>query len=71
VGRETLRTGVKILSDIADDDETKPRPHIVASRVTEAINRLRGSGRKRKTKKNKGPIKKKKARLTKRDIFFP
>jgi hypothetical protein len=38
VGRETLRTGGKILSDIADDNETKPRRHIVASRVAEAIN---------------------------------
>jgi hypothetical protein len=41
VGRETLLTGGKILDDIADSEgETRPR-HIIASRVTEAINRLR------------------------------
>jgi hypothetical protein len=62
--------GGKILGDIADSDgETKPR-HIIASRVTEAINTLRGSGRKRK-RNGDGPTKKKARLTTKRDIFFP
>jgi hypothetical protein len=68
VGRETLRTGGKILTDIADS-ESNPQ-HIISSNVTEAINRLRGSGkRKRKTTTT---IRAKRVRKsTKRDIFFP
>jgi hypothetical protein len=51
VGRESLRTGSKILSDIADTDR-KPRD-IIASRVGESaqnlIRKLRGRSRKRST----------------------
>jgi hypothetical protein len=76
VGKETLRTGGKILTDIADNDEFPQ--NIISSRVTEAINRLRGRGGKRK-RKSGAPIsakrprlpKNKKAKSTKRDIFFP
>jgi hypothetical protein len=72
VGRETLRTGGKILTDIADTD-TRPSD-IIAKHVGESaqnlIQKLRGRGRKRSAPL-RIPSKKKveKIRLIKRDIF--
>jgi hypothetical protein len=75
MGRETLRTGGRILSDIAEN--TSPElgvRDIVSRRFTESaqnlIKNLGGKGRKRKrvtTKKKQKP--KKKAKVIKRDIF--
>jgi hypothetical protein len=72
VGKESLRTGSKIFSDIADT-ERKPRD-IIASHVGESaqnlIQKLRGSGRKRSAPLRRLPAKKtKKPKLIKRDIF--
>jgi hypothetical protein len=52
VGRETLRTGGKILTDIAENRAPELRPKdIVSKHVTESvqnlIGNLRGGGRKR------------------------
>jgi len=77
LGRETLRTGGDILSDMARSTGGESPGDIVSRRVNETaqslIGKLRGSGRKRKAnnkvvkrKKNKGAKKKK---ITKRDIF--
>ena len=78
VGRETLRTGGKILSDLADYTTTDVKPrHIIAKHVNDSaqnlIQKLRGKGRKRSTKlKSRGIPPKKKAKKvvksTKRDI---
>ncbi len=80
VGRETLRTGGRILSDLADNTagDVKPR-HIIAKHVSDSaqtlIQKLRGKGRKRPAApRSRGLPPKKKARpkvakTTKRDIF--
>ena len=79
VGGETLLTGGKILSDLADNTtiDVKPR-HIIAKHVSDSaqnlIQKLGGKGRKRAaTLKARGipPKKKKKkaVKTTKRDIF--
>ena len=80
VGRETLRTGGRILSDLADNTagDVKPR-HIIAKHVGDSaqtlIEKLRGKGRKRPAApRSRGLPPKKKARpkvanTTKRDIF--
>ena len=47
VGRETLRTGGKILTDMADGT---PAGVIVAKHARELIGKLKGGGRKRKAK---------------------
>ena len=73
VRRETLRTGGKILTDIADTDVK--RRHIIAKHVGEPaqnlIQKLRGRVRKRAAPKSQRgkPPKKKKVKITKRDIF--
>ena len=73
VRRETLRTGGKILTDIAYT-VVKPR-HIIAKHVGEPaqnlIQKLRGRVRKRAAPKSQRgkPPKKKKVKITKRDIF--
>ena len=79
VGRETLRTGGKILSDLADNTTTDVKPrHIFVKHFSNSaqnlIQKLRGKGRKRAaTLKAKGIPTKKKAKkvvkTTKRDIF--
>ena len=80
VGRETLRTGGRILSNLADNTagDVKPR-HIIAKHVGDSaqtlIQELRGKGRKRSASpRSRGLPPKKKARpkaakITKRDIF--
>ena len=72
MSRETLRTGGKILSDIAENRSPELRPKdIVSKHVTESvqnlIGNLRGGGRKR----TRGVSRKKaeRARVIKRDIF--
>ena len=52
VGRETLRTDGRILSDLADNKAVDVRPrHIIAEHVSDSartlIQKLRGKGRKR------------------------
>ena len=72
MGREALRTGGKILTDIAENRSPELRPKdIVSKHVTESvlnlIGNLRGGGRKRA-----GGVSRKKAkraRVIKRDIF--
>ena len=80
VGRETLRTGGRILSDLADNTagDIMPR-HIIAKHVSDSaqtlIQKLRGKGRKLPAApKSRGLPRKKKARpkaarTTERDIF--
>ena len=79
VGRETLRTGGKILQDIADNSspDVKARD-IVSKHIGEStrnlIGKLRGKGRKRKRHTSSSPSKTKKRGKTakfsiKRDIF--
>ena len=72
-GRETLRTGGKILSDIAENrsDEVNAKDIIsrhVSDSTQNLINKLRGRGQKRRrvTKKRKPN---EKAKIIKRDIF--
>ena len=48
VGRETLRTGSKILSDMADNSAGMPSGDIVSKRAQEVIVKLKGGWRKRK-----------------------
>ena len=75
-GRETLRTGGKILSDIAENKSPEVSAGDIISRhVTEStqnlISKLGGRGRKR-AKKTPSKYKRKptkKAKVTKRDIF--
>ena len=50
VGRETLRTGGKILTDMADKSAGTPGEDIVAKHARELIGKLKGGGRKRKAK---------------------
>ena len=80
VVRETLRTGGKILSDLADNRSGDVKhPHIIAKPVNDSaqnlIQKLRGKGRERTaTEKARGIQHKKKAekktaKATKRDIF--
>ena len=84
VGRETLRTGGKILTDMADKSAGTPAGDIVAKHARELIGKLKGGGRKRKAKtavatavmpkKVKRAAKKRKAsratpKRTYRDIF--
>jgi hypothetical protein len=72
VGKESLRTGSKISSDIAD---MVRRPHyIIPSHVGDSaqnlIQKLRGRRRKRSARLRRLPAKKtKKPKLIKRDIF--
>ena len=68
VGRETLRTGGRILSNLADntDGDVKPR-HIIAKHVGDSaqtlIQNMRGKGRNRPTlPRSMGLPKRKKAR---------
>ena len=80
VGRETLRTGGRILSYLVDNmaEDVKPQ-HIIAKHVSDSaqtfIQKLRRKGRKRSTapKSRDLPPKKnartKAAKTTKRDIF--
>jgi len=78
VGRETIRTGGDILTDIArSTDDENPRD-IISRRFKETaqnlIGKLRGIGRKRKAGGGRGVAKLrqkggKEPRLTKRDIF--
>jgi hypothetical protein len=71
VGRETLRTGGKILTDIAETD-IKPCD-IIAKHVGELaqnlIQKLRGRGRKRPALRRIPSKKLKKIKPIKRDIF--
>ena len=74
LGRETLRTGCDILTDIARSSPDKIPRDIVSKHVTEftqnLIAKLRVRGRKRKRSgKSVKPRASKKPRLTKRDIF--
>ena len=78
-GRETLRTGGKILQDIADNSSPDVKAHdIVSKHIGETtrnlIGKLRGKGRKRKRHTSRSPSKtkrrKKAAKFSiKRDIF--
>jgi hypothetical protein len=78
VGRETLRTGGKILTDIAENkSHDVSAGDIVSKYVTESAQKLfgtlRGRGRKRPaataSKKKNKPAGAKRARVIKRDIF--
>ena len=48
VGRETLRTGGKILSDMADNSDGTPDGNIVSKHPRDLISKLKGRGHKRK-----------------------
>ena len=48
VGRETLRTGGKILSDMADNSDGTPGGDIVCKHARDLISKLKGRGRKGK-----------------------
>ena len=50
VGRETLRTGGNILTDMADKSAGTPAGDIVAKHARELIGKLKGGGRKRKAR---------------------
>jgi hypothetical protein len=72
VGRETLRTGGKILTDNAENKSPELSPKdIVSEHVTESvqnlIGNLRGGGRKRA--RGFSRKKAKRARVIERDIF--
>ena len=79
VGRETLRTDCRILSDLADNKAVDVRPrHIIAEHVSDSagtlILKLRGMGRKRSAALKLRDLPPKKARTkaaktTKRNIF--
>lgn len=73
VGREALRTGGKILTDIAENQSPDVSTrHIVSKHVTESaqnlISKLRGRGRKRKRGATLNKTITKRAKI-KRDIF--
>ncbi len=74
VGRETLRTGGKILSDIDDNTSSGVKPrHIIAKHVSDSAQnpsqKLRGKGRKRAALKSRGkPPKMKKPQTSKGNI---
>jgi hypothetical protein len=55
LGRETLRTGGKILSDMADNSDGTPTGHIVSNHARDLISKLKGRGRKRKAANPKKP----------------
>jgi hypothetical protein len=74
LGREALRTGGNILSDIADKTNDVTTRNIVTKHLTETkqrlISKLRGQGRKRKRiTATRNKKKSKKTKLTKTDIF--
>ena len=50
MGRESLRTGGKILSDMADKSAGTPAGDIVAKHARELIGKLKDGGRRRKAK---------------------
>ena len=50
VGRETLPTGGKILSDMADNNAGTPSGDIFSKHARELVGKLKGRGRKRKGK---------------------
>lgn len=70
VGRETLRTGGQILTDIADNNDAGD---VVKRRARELVGKLRGRGlvvkRKAPKQTKRGGKKPKRAGPTKRDIF--
>jgi hypothetical protein len=74
LGREALRTGGKILQDIAENPQVSSHD-IISKHVGEStkniVEKLRGRGtRKRKRAPGiKNKLKSKKAKTTKRDIF--
>ena len=68
VGRETLRTGWKILSDMAENSDDTPAGDIVTKHAKDLISKLKGCGRKRKATTPKRAAVKKPKR-TYRDIF--
>jgi hypothetical protein len=77
LGRETLRTGGKILTDIADKEPSVKVRDIVSKHVSDTtkglVTKLRGGGglkRKRaSTKTKKKTVSSKRAKVIKRDIF--
>jgi hypothetical protein len=74
LGREALRTGGKILTDIAENPQAGTRDIIskhVSNSTQNIINKLRGGGRKRKRASSAPKRKKniKRAKTIKRDIF--
>jgi len=77
VGRETLRTGGKVLQDIAENRSPDVSTRdIVSKHLGEAtknlIGKLRGKGRKRKRQSSRSPSKKRRMKAKfgiKRDIF--
>ena len=74
VGRETLRTGWKILSNMPDNSGGTPAEDIVSNHGRDLISKLKGRGRKRKAATPKKRAAGKKPKLanpkrTYRDIF--
>jgi hypothetical protein len=78
LGRESLRTGGRILTDMADRSPGVSSHDIITKHIGETtqnlIGKLRGKGRKRKSsatpkRKKQGPKRKKIKTPTKRDIF--
>jgi len=72
VGRETLRTGGKILTDIAENKSPELSPKdIVSKHVTESVQILIANlcGGVRKRARDVSRKKTKRARVIKRDIF--
>ena len=76
VGRETLRTGGKILSDMSDNSDGTPAGDIFSKHARDLISKLKCRGHKRKAspKKTRAAAVAKKPRLatpkrTYRDIF--
>ena len=66
VDRQTLCTGVKILSDIADNSDGTPAGDIVSRHARDLIGKLKGHGLKRKAKRASPPKKTKRVASTKR-----
>ena len=72
MGRETLRTAGKILTDITENKSPELRPKdIVSKHVTESVQDLIGNVRGGGRKRTRGVSRKKakRARVIKRDIF--
>ena len=67
-GRETLRTGGTILSDMADNSDGTPAGHIISKHAKNLISNLKGRGCKRKaaTPKKRATSKKPKLAIPKR-----